>query len=158
MKSVNMTVDQRVPGVDLTPRRGSAGAAGYDLRLASDAPVVIMGGQPPELLPTGVRIDMSEETQMCALIMPRSGLGHKQGVFLGNTVGLIDSDYTGELFVSFGLRPSCGFSVQSMLTLNPGDRIAQVVFMPIYTPNFHLTEDLSATERGAAGFGSTGVA
>lgn len=154
--SIEMTVDQKVPGVDLTPRRATAGSAGYDLRLCSDVPVTLLSGGDPVLLPTGVRLDMRKGEPMCAMIMPRSGLGHKQGFHLGNTIGLIDQDYLGEISVSAFLRPKTPLACRYQLTIQPGDRIAQLVFLPCFMPVFGESHEFVG-ERGEGSFGSTGL-
>jgi dUTP pyrophosphatase len=119
-----------------------------DLRACIDAPITLMPGQ-AELIPTGVAIHI-DHPGLAALILPRSGLGHKQGIVLGNLVGLIDSDYQGSLMVSCWNRGTQPF------TLNPMDRVAQVVFVPIVQVQFREMESFDSSTRGEGGFGSTG--
>jgi dUTP pyrophosphatase len=133
---------------DRLPGYATAGAAGLDLRACVDAPLVIEPGA-THLVRTGVAIHIADPGY-AALILPRSGLGHKQGIVLGNLVGLIDSDYQGELMVSTWNRGSSAF------TLNPLERLAQLVIVPVMQAHFNIVEDFSASERGAGGFGSTG--
>lgn len=132
------------------PQRATPASAGVDLRAAIAQPITL--GQTAVLVPTGLAIDM-RSAPMAALILPRSGLGHKQGVVLGNGTGLIDSDYQGELMVSLVHRdPTAPAPV-----IVPGDRIAQLVFVPVLWPTWVQVEDFAqATDRGAGGFGHTG--
>lgn len=135
------------------PRTGTSMSAGYDLIACIDDPIVIKKGDKATLIPTGVAIFINS-ANVAAMVMPRSGLGHKQGLVLGNTVGLIDGDYQNEWYVSAWNRGQ-----QDEIVINPGDRIAQVVFMPVLHPDFILVEEFTVeTERGTGGFGSTGVA
>ena len=150
MRNVQVKIlDQRYKSEFALPAYATQGSAGIDLRAMVDAVVEI---QPKEtlLLATGLAIHMAE-TDMAAVILPRSGLGHKHGIVLGNLVGLIDSDYKGELKVSAWNRSDKVFSV------NPGDRIAQLVFLPIIQPEFEVVEAFSVSDRGEGGFGSTGI-
>jgi len=119
-----------------------------DLRACLDAPLVLEPGQ-AELIPTGLSIYV-EDPGLAALLLPRSGLGHKNGIVLGNLVGLIDSDYQGPLMVSCWNRGTAPF------TVGPGDRIAQLVLVPVVQAEFELVEDFAASSRGAGGFGSSG--
>jgi dUTP pyrophosphatase len=119
-----------------------------DLRACVDAPVSLAPGA-AELIPTGISIYIADPG-LAAVLLPRSGLGHKHGIVLGNLVGLIDSDYQGPLMVSLWNRGSAAF------TVNPGDRIAQMVFVPIVQVGFEVVADFTASERGAGGFGSSG--
>ncbi len=130
------------------PAHATPGSAGMDLRACLAAPVELAPGQ-AELIPTGISIYV-EDPGLAAVLLPRSGLGHKNGIVLGNLVGLIDSDYQGPLMVSCWNRGSTAF------TVNPGDRIAQLVFVPVVQVEFDLVEDFAATVRGAGGFGSSG--
>ncbi|MCX7897943.1 MAG: dUTP diphosphatase [Rhodocyclaceae bacterium] len=130
------------------PHYATPGAAGMDLRAAIDAPVRIHPGQ-THLTPTGIAIHLADPG-LAALILPRSGLGHKHGIVLGNLVGLIDSDYQGEIFVSLWNRG------QEDFLLNPLDRIAQLVVVPVMRVEFNVVETFSASQRGEGGFGSTG--
>jgi dUTP pyrophosphatase len=133
---------------DRLPGYATAGAAGLDLRACVDAPLVIEPGA-THLVRTGVAIHIADPGY-AALILPRSGLGHKHGIVLGNLVGLIDSDYQGELMVSTWNRGNTAF------TLNPLERLAQLVIVPVMQARFNIVDDFSASERGAGGFGSTG--
>ena len=130
------------------PAYATDGSAGLDLRVVADAPQVLEPGQ-TTLLKTGLSVYIANP-HLAAIILPRSGLGHKHGIVLGNLVGLIDSDYQGELMVS------CWNRGQTAFTINPGERIAQLVFVPVVRPEFELVTDFHATERGTGGFGSTG--
>ncbi|KPF66390.1 deoxyuridine 5'-triphosphate nucleotidohydrolase [beta proteobacterium AAP99] len=130
------------------PEYATAGAAGLDLRAAIDAPLVIEPGS-THLIPTGLAIHIGDPGY-CAMILPRSGLGHKHGIVLGNLVGLIDSDYQGQLMVSTWNRGQTAF------TLNPLDRLAQLVIVPVMQVKLNVVEAFAASERGAGGFGSTG--
>jgi dUTP pyrophosphatase len=133
---------------DRLPVYATAGAAGLDLRACVDAPLVIEPGA-THLVRTGVAIHIADPGY-AALILPRSGLGHKHGIVLGNLVGLIDSDYQGEIMVSTWNRGNTAF------TLNPLERLAQLVIVPVVQARFNIVDDFSASERGAGGFGSTG--
>ncbi len=132
------------------PRYATAGSAGLDLRACIDAPLVIAPGQ-TELIPTGLAIHLADPG-LAALILPRSGLGHKHGIVLGNLVGLIDSDYQGPLMVSCWNRGNAAFTVQ------PLERIAQLVIVPVVQARFRVVDEFDASHRGAGGFGSTGRA
>ncbi len=130
------------------PAYATPGAAGLDLRVIADAPQVLEPGQ-TVLLKTGLSIYIGNP-HLAAVILPRSGLGHKNGIVLGNLVGLIDSDYQGELMVSCWNRGNTAF------TINPGERIAQLVFVPVVQAEFETVTEFHATARGTGGFGSTG--
>ena len=130
------------------PEYATAGSAGVDLRACVDAPLQIQPGQ-TVLVPTGMAIHIADP-QLAAVILPRSGLGHKHGIVLGNLVGLIDSDYQGEIFVSTWNRGQASF------TLNPLERIAQLGVVPVLQVGFNVVEDFDASARGEGGFGSTG--
>ena len=134
----------------LLPAYATPGSAGLDLRACVDAPLVLAPGQ-TELIPTGLAIHIND-AGLAALILPRSGLGHKHGIVLGNLVGLIDSDYQGPLMVSCWNRGTTAFTVQ------PLDRIAQLVIVPVVQASFRVVDAFGASDRGAAGFGSTGRA
>lgn len=133
---------------DRLPEYATPGAAGLDLRACVDAPLVIEPGA-THLVKTGIAIHIGDPGY-AALILPRSGLGHKHGIVLGNLVGLIDSDYQGELMVSTWNRGAAAF------TLNPLERLAQLVIVPVVQAAFNIVDDFSASKRGAGGFGSTG--
>jgi len=119
-----------------------------DLRACIDAPLTLAPGA-AELISTGISIYIGDP-DLAAVLLPRSGLGHKNGIVLGNLVGLIDSDYQGPLMVSVWNRGAASF------TVNPGDRVAQMVFVPVVQAAFEVVEDFSSTSRGAGGFGSSG--
>jgi dUTP pyrophosphatase len=130
------------------PEHATDGSAGVDLRACLDETLVLEPGQ-TELVPTGMAIHI-EDPGLAAMILPRSGLGHKHGIVLGNLVGLIDSDYQGQLFVSCWNRGSETFELQ------PGTRLAQLVVVPVVQADFEVVEEFSASERGEGGFGHTG--
>jgi deoxyuridine 5'-triphosphate nucleotidohydrolase len=141
-------LDPRIGREFPLPQHATAGSAGMDLRACIDAPLVLLPGT-TELIPTGISIYIADPG-LAAVLLPRSGLGHKNGIVLGNLVGLIDSDYQGPLMVSTWNRGAAAF------TINPGDRIAQMVFVPVVQVGFEVVEDFSGTARGAGGFGSSG--
>ncbi len=130
------------------PVHATAGAAGLDLRACLDAPLELAPGT-THLIPTGIAIHLGDPG-LAAMILPRSGLGHKHGIVLGNLVGLIDSDYQGQIMVSVWNRGSERF------TLHPMERIAQLVVVPVVQVEFKRVTEFAASERGAGGFGSTG--
>lgn len=133
---------------DNMPAYATPGSAGLDLRACIDAPLVIEPGQ-TTLVPTGLAIHIGDPGY-AAMILPRSGLGHKNGIVLGNLVGLIDSDYQGQLMVSTWNRGHAAF------TLQPLDRLAQLVIVPVLQVSFNIVEEFASSERGIGGFGSTG--
>ncbi len=135
---------------DNPPHYATPGSAGLDLRACIEAPLQLAPGQ-TTLVPTGMAIHLADPG-LAAIILPRSGLGHKHGIVLGNLVGLIDSDYQGQLMVSLWNRG------QESFTLNPLDRIAQLVVVPVLQVGFNIVEEFDASKRGEAGFGSTGKA
>jgi dUTP pyrophosphatase len=139
-------LDERI--ADRLPAYATAGSAGLDLRACIDAPIVLAPGA-AELLPTGIAIHIGDPGH-AAMILPRSGLGHKHGIVLGNLVGLIDSDYQGPLMVS------CWNRGQAPFTIEPFDRIAQLVVVPVVQAEFRVVASFDASERGGGGFGSTG--
>lgn len=141
-------LDPRIGGEWPLPAYATPGAAGLDLRAAIDAPLELPPGR-AELIPTGLSIWV-EDPSLAAVILPRSGLGHKHGLVLGNLVGLIDSDYQGPLMVSCWNRGTAAYTVQ------PGERIAQLVVVPVAQVQLEVVEDFAATARGAGGFGHTG--
>ncbi len=132
----------------LLPQYATPGSAGLDLRACVDCALTIEPGQ-TVLIPTGIAIHLAHK-HLAAMILPRSGLGHKNGIVLGNLVGLIDSDYQGPLMVSCWNRSTVPFTVQPM------DRIAQLIIVPVVQAAFTVVEDFAASDRGAGGFGSTG--
>jgi len=141
-------LDARIGREFPLPQHATAGSAGMDLRACIDAPLPLAPGA-AELIPTGIAIHI-DEPGLAAVLLPRSGLGHKNGIVLGNLVGLIDSDYQGPLMVSLWNRGAAPF------TVNPGDRIAQMVFVPVVQVGFEVVEEFTASARGAGGFGSSG--
>lgn len=143
-------LDPRVGDSIELPQYATPGSAGLDLRVCIDAPLQIRS-QETVLLPTGLAIYI-EDPMLAAVILPRSGLGHKHGIVLGNLVGLIDSDYQGELKISCWNRNADYFTIQ------PGDRIAQLVFLPVVRAGFQVVENFAQTSRGEGGFGSSGRA
>ena len=139
-------LDERVR--DNMPNYATAGSAGLDLRACIDDAITIQAGE-TVLIPTGMAIHLADPAY-AAMILPRSGLGHKHGIVLGNLVGLIDSDYQGQLFVS------CWNRSQQAFVMNPLERIAQLVIVPVLQAQFNVVEEFAQSERGAGGFGSTG--
>ena len=133
---------------DYPPAYATPGSAGLDLRACIDA-VIELKPRQTELVPSGMAIHL-DNPGLAALVLPRSGLGHKHGIVLGNLVGLIDSDYQGQIFVSVWNRG------QSTFTLNPMERIAQLVIVPVLQVRFNTVDEFSESRRGAGGFGSTG--
>ncbi len=147
MKIALKVLDERVR--DSLPKTATAGSAGVDLRAVLDEPVIVHPGD-TYLVKTGVAIHIGDPGY-AALILPRSGLGHKKGIVLGNLVGLIDSDYQGELMVSLWNRSKEDFE------LKPFERIAQLMVVPVVQPEFEVVESFEESERAAGGFGSTGT-
>jgi deoxyuridine 5'-triphosphate nucleotidohydrolase len=141
-------LDPRIGGEFPLPAYATSGAAGMDLRACIDAPLLLPPGR-AELIPTGLAIHIADPG-LAAVILPRSGLGHKHGVVLGNLVGLIDSDYQGPLMVSCWNRGAEPFTVQ------PGERIAQLVVVPVVQVELNVVGDFAASQRGSGGFGHTG--
>ena len=133
---------------DQLPHYATAGSAGLDLRACIDSPIVLAPGE-TQLIPTGLAIHLADPGY-AAMILPRSGLGHKHGIVLGNLVGLIDSDYQGQLMVSAWNRSQQAFE------LLPMERLAQLVIVPVVQAEFNVVEDFGVSQRGEGGFGSTG--
>ena len=145
------TIDVRILDERLRaqlPQYATPGAAGLDLRACIDAPITFAPGQ-SELIPSGIAIHLADPG-LAAVVLPRSGLGHKHGIVLGNLVGLIDSDYQGQVFISTWNRGNAPF------TVNPMERLAQLVVVPVVQVGFKVVEEFGASRRGAGGFGSTG--
>lgn len=141
-------MDVRIGGEYPLPEPATAGSAGVDLRACLDGPLTLEPGQ-TELIPTGIAIHL-DDPGLAAVLLPRSGLGHKHGIVLGNLTGLIDSDYQGQIFVSCwnrGLKP---------FTIEPGERIAQMVILPIVHAEFEVVEEFVESARGVGGFGHSG--
>ena len=148
-KAIQLKIlDPRVGDTIPLPTYATLGAAGIDLRVCIDEPLQIAANE-TVLLPTGIAIYIADPN-LAAVILPRSGLGHKHGIVLGNLVGLIDSDYQGELKIS------CWNRNQEHFTVNPGDRIAQLVFLPVVRPTFTVVDSFTESSRGQDGFGSSG--
>lgn len=141
-------LDPRIGSEFPLPRYETHEAAGVDLRACVQEPLIV-GPQETHLIPTGIAIYIGD-AQLAAVILPRSGLGHKHGLVLGNLVGLIDADYQGPLMVS------CWNRSEKAYTVTPGERIAQLVFLPIVRTHFEIVSDFLVTERGTGGFGSSG--
>ena len=143
-------LDRRIGNEFPLPAYATPGSAGMDLRACLDQPLNLDPGQ-TELLPTGIAIHISDPG-LAAVLLPRSGLGHKHGIVLGNLIGLIDSDYQGQLYVS------CWNRGKEPFTVEPGERIAQMIFVPVIRAGFEVVEDFADSNRGAGGFGHTGRA
>ncbi|RYE86442.1 MAG: dUTP diphosphatase [Oxalobacteraceae bacterium] len=147
MKHIDLKIlDPRLQ--DLLPAYATPGSAGLDLRACLDAPLTIAPGE-TVLVPTGLAIHIGDP-RYAAMILPRSGLGHKSGIVLGNLVGLIDSDYQGQLMVSTWNRSSTAFVLQPM------ERLAQLIIVPVLQVAFNVVTDFASSDRGVGGFGSTG--
>ena len=143
-------LDARIGGTWPLPSYATSGSAGLDLRAVIDAPLDLAPGA-SALIPTGLAIHI-DDPGYAALVLPRSGLGHKHGIVLGNLVGLIDSDYQGQLMVSCWNRGSAAFTIQ------PGERIAQMIIVPVAQVELKVVDDFTASDRGAGGFGHSGRA
>ncbi len=141
-------LDSRIGNEFPLPSYATEGSAGLDLRACIDQPVTLSPGE-TQLLPTGLAIHVADPT-LCAMLLPRSGLGHKHGIVLGNLVGLIDSDYQGQLMVSCWNRSNSSFTVE------PGERIAQMVLVPVVQADFEIVDEFDDSDRGEGGFGSSG--
>lgn len=141
-------LDQRIGRDYPLPQYATEGSAGVDLRACIDAPLELKPGD-TQLIPSGIAIHLADPSH-AAIVLPRSGLGHKHGIVLGNLVGLIDSDYQGQVFVS------CWNRGQTAFTIQPGERIAQLVVVPVVQVEFEVVEEFTASNRGAGGFGSSG--
>lgn len=149
MKQIDLKIlDSRIGNEFPLPTYATEGSAGLDLRALINEPLTVKAGE-TVLIPTGISIYIADPN-LAAVILPRSGLGHKNGIVLGNLVGLIDSDYQGPLMVSLWNRSNEDF------TVNVGDRIAQLVFVPVVQATFNIVQDFAQTERGEGGFGHSG--
>ncbi|HAC32989.1 MAG TPA: dUTP diphosphatase [Gammaproteobacteria bacterium] len=149
MSSIELKIlDPRLGSDYPLPNYATEGAAGIDLRAMVDEPVALAPGE-TQLIGTGIAIHIGDPG-VAAMLLPRSGLGHKHGIVLGNLVGLIDSDYQGEVMVSCWNRGSDRFQIE------PGERLAQMVFVPVLQASFNVVDEFSPTIRGAGGFGHTG--
>jgi len=142
-------LDSRIGREYPLPQYATPGSAGVDLRACIDATVILNPGD-THLVPSGIAIHL-DDPNYAAIVLPRSGLGHKHGIVLGNLVGLIDSDYQGQIFVSVWNRGQKSFAIE------PGERIAQLVVVPVAQVEFDVVEDFKPSERGAGGFGSSGT-
>jgi len=149
MPTINYKIlDPRVGNEIPLPEYATQGSAGMDLRACIEETIVIEAGE-TQLIPTGIAIHIADNN-LAATLLPRSGLGHKHGIVLGNLVGLIDSDYQGQLYISCWNRSDKAF------TIDVGDRIAQMVFVPVVQVELNQVDDFSDTDRGEGGFGSSG--
>jgi len=149
MRKIQLKIlDPRLGQALPLPAHATAGSAGMDLRACLDAPLVVAPGE-AQLIPTGLAIHIADPS-LAAVLLPRSGLGHKHGIVLGNLVGLIDSDYQGQVFVSCWNRSDQPF------TIKVGERIAQLVFVPVVQADFEIVDEFTDSDRGAGGFGHTG--
>jgi deoxyuridine 5'-triphosphate nucleotidohydrolase len=149
MQKIQLKIlDKRLGSEFPLPHYATTGSAGMDMRACVDAPLEIAPGE-THLIPTGLAIHV-EDSGLAAILLPRSGLGHKHGIVLGNLVGLIDSDYQGQVFVSCWNRGSAPF------TLVPGERIAQLVIVPVVRADFEVVDEFVVSDRGEGGFGHTG--
>ena len=142
-------LDPRVGTEFPLPHYATPGSAGLDLRACLDAPVTLAPGE-TQLIPTGIAIHL-DDARLAAVLLPRSGLGHKHGIVLGNLVGLIDSDYQGQVMVSCWNRGNVAF------TIAPGERVAQMVVVPVVQVQFEVVDQFTESHRGAGGFGSSGT-
>jgi len=150
MKRIQLKLIDNRLGKDFPlPEYATPGSAGLDIRACLDIPLVLNPGE-SSLVPSGFAIHI-EDNNLAAVLLPRSGLGHKHGIVLGNLVGLIDSDYQGQVYVSCWNRSNESF------TINPGDRIAQMVLVPVVQAKFDLVSEFVDSSRGAGGFGHTGL-
>jgi dUTP pyrophosphatase len=143
-------LDPRLGGEIPLPEPATPGSAGMDLHAALESPLTLAPGD-SALIPTGIAIHIGDP-DYCAIILPRSGLGHKHGIVLGNLTGLIDADYQGPLLIS------CWNRAQAPYTIAPGERVAQLVFLPVARARFRVVGEFAASTRGAGGFGHTGTA
>ena len=150
MKKIQLKILDKRLGNEITlPEYATTGSAGLDLRACIDEDIVIHPDSPAVLIPTGLAIHICD-ADLAAILLPRSGLGHKHGIVLGNLVGLIDSDYQGQVFVSVWNRG------QKSFTISVGERIAQMVFVPVVQAQFEQVEEFNQSSRGDGGFGHTG--
>ena len=141
-------LDQRIRGEFGLPHYATEGSAGLDLRACLDSALTLEPGE-TQLIPSGIAIHINDAS-LAAVLLPRSGMGHKHGIVLGNLVGLIDSDYQGQVYIS------CWNRGQNPFTVEPGDRIAQMVFVPVIQARFDVVDEFNESERAGGGFGHTG--
>ncbi len=150
MRSIELKIlDPRVGDTIPLPEYATYGSAGLDMRACIDEPLTVAPGA-TELVPTGLAIHVADPG-LAAVLLPRSGLGHKHGLVLGNLTGLIDSDYQGQVFISCWNRGTAAYEI------GPGERIAQMVFVPVEQVRFEIVEEFAGTERGEGGFGHSGT-
>lgn len=150
MRSIELKImDSRVGDSIPMPHYATGGSAGLDMRACIDNPIVVEPGS-TELIPTGLAIHIADAS-LAAVLLPRSGLGHKHGLVLGNLTGLIDSDYQGQIFISCWNRSSKAYEIQ------PAERVAQMVFVPIEQVRFDVVDEFDNSERGCGGFGHSGT-
>jgi len=151
MRTIELKIlDQRLGDSIEMPHYATAGSAGLDMRACIDEPITVAPGE-TVLVPTGLAMHI-DDAGIAAVLLPRSGLGHKHGLVLGNLTGLIDSDYQGQVFISCWNRGSKSYEVQ------PGERIAQMVFVPVEQVRFDIVDEFEDSDRGAGGFGHSGTA
>ena len=151
MRSIQLKIlDSRLGDSIALPHYATGGSAGLDMRACIDAATTVAPGE-TVLVPTGFAIHI-EDNKLAAVLLPRSGLGHKHGLVLGNLIGLIDSDYQGQVFISCWNRSNKSYEIQ------PGERIAQMVFVPVEQVNFEIVEEFKGSSRGEGGFGHSGSA
>ena len=151
MKSVQLKIlDSRIGESIELPQYATRGSAGLDMRACIDAPVTVAPGE-TELIPSGIALHIADRG-LAAVLLPRSGLGHKHGLVLGNLTGLIDSDYQGQVYISCWNRGTKAYEIQ------PGERIAQMVFVPVEQVQFEVVEEFDESHRGEGGFGHSGQA
>ena len=149
MRSIELKIlDPRIGDSIPLPQYATGGSAGMDMRACVDEPITVAPGE-TVLIPTGLAIHVADPS-LAAVLLPRSGLGHKHGLVLGNLTGLIDSDYQGQVFISCWNRSSTSYEVQ------PAERIAQMVFVPVEQVELKVVEEFDASDRGAGGFGHSG--
>jgi dUTP pyrophosphatase len=150
LRSIELKImDSRVGDSIPMPHYATDGSAGLDMRACIDAPIVVEPGS-TELIPTGLAIHIADAS-LAAVLLPRSGLGHKHGLVLGNLTGLIDSDYQGQIFISCWNRSAKAYEIQA------GERIAQMVFVPVEQVKFDVVDEFDNSERGSGGFGHSGT-
>ena len=150
MKKIELKIiDPRIGAEFPLPAHATPGSAGMDLRACIDTPIECQPGE-TRLIPSGVAVHIADPS-LAAVVLPRSGLGHKHGIVLGNLVGLIDSDYQGQIFISVWNRGEAPF------VINPGERIAQLVFLPVVQVDFELVDEFEQSQRSGGGFGHTGT-
>ena len=150
MRSIELKImDSRVGDSIPLPHYATDGSAGLDMRACIDEPIIVEPGS-TELIPTGLAIHIGDAS-IAAVLLPRSGLGHKHGLVLGNLTGLIDSDYQGQVYISCWNRSSKAYEVQ------PAERIAQMVFVPVEQVQFNVVDEFDSSDRGAGGFGHSGT-